>query len=149
MPPDETISLAKDSGKKKPRRWRRWLAIAALVDIIILIFITPYLLSTSAGTSALLSVINDPSRDKVEIADLSLSWLGPCHVSGVKVWDQKDREILQLEKVDLELGVWGALLSWENFKSIQIKAPEATVYMDRSEEPSNKKESKEKDSENL
>jgi hypothetical protein len=147
MPPDEINSLANESGQKKPRRWGRRVLVVGLALIILLIFMAPYLLSTGAGTSVLLSVINDPSRDKVEIADLSLSWFGPCHVSGVKVWDQKDREVFQLEKVDLELGVWGALLSWENFKDIQIKAPEATVYMDRSEEPSDKKDSKEKPSE--
>jgi len=116
---------------RKPRRRRRRLKAVLIVVILLLLLIvglSPTLLSTKAGTSLIVSMINKGIRGKAEIGDLSLSWSGPIRVKGFRLLDASGGEVLKINRLAVEIGVWRAIRARERFRQVTIESPRVVLY---------------------
>ncbi|HWE04724.1 MAG TPA: hypothetical protein VG326_20120 [Tepidisphaeraceae bacterium] len=97
-----------------PKRKSRWVrrivvGILALVAVLLIVVgLAPTLLSTGAGRSLAVGLINDNLNGHVVIADWSLGWTSGIRVDGMKVFDDANRQILQLPHFSTKLSLVGA-----------------------------------------
>ncbi len=116
--------------RKKRRRWL-WVLLGVLAALIVLVWVAPYLVSTPTGTRLLLSAVKARLKGEVEIDDLSISWLGPTYVEGLRVRDPAGEEVLKIKKVNWAGGIWRAVFSGEDFGRIDVDSPDVTLRVDK------------------
>ena len=116
------------TGVKKKHRLRK-LIIIVLLLFALLIFVSPYLLSTDSGSGWVAGVISNYSQQEIKIQDMSLSWLGPIHLTGLKVCDDQQREILQVEKIRWSKGLLRAISRPLVFTELDIDRPAGVIYV--------------------
>jgi len=119
---------AEPGSKSNRRRWIRRL-VAALVVLAALVFSLPYLVSTGPGTSLALFVANGRIDGRIEADDLSVTWLGPCRIKGLRVTDPAGREVVNVEAVECTPGVLHAVRSWERLKRVSVDTPRVVLYV--------------------
>ena len=122
-----TASSAAEPQRKR-RRWVLWIVVA-LVVLGALVFLLPYLVSTGPGTRLALSIANGRIDGRIEADDLSLTWLGPTRVKGLRVTDPAGREVVNVEEIEYALGVIQAARSWERLKQVSLEAPRLVLYV--------------------
>ena len=118
---------------KKRRRLWRWIVLLLLL-LLILTWSVPHLISTRIGSKMLLSVVNDRTDGQIQIADLSLSWLGPCQASGVTTQDGQGRQTFQSPKIILANGLWQSVVRRGDFAKLTVETPKAVVYLSPEDE---------------
>ncbi len=119
-----------ETKKRKKRRWLRWLIII-LVILFVLLIAAPSLMSTGLGRNLVVSIANDSLRGRVEIESLSLGWFGPISVTGVKLFDQQGRAVLDVPSLSCEMGLWGVIFSPGRFESLTIDKPRVDIYLEQ------------------
>jgi len=108
------------------RRWRSRLIVAAAL-VILLVLLIPYVGSTGPVRRYVVSKVNGQLAGRFQAEGLSLSWLGPCEVRGVKLSDKDGREVLTAEKVTLAPGLWHMLTSWQDLESVDVTSAHVLV----------------------
>ncbi len=95
---DETDQPVKP---RKRRRLRRWLIVGAVVLmlLLVLVLIAPMLLSTSPARSFVMKKVNESLNGRVAVDDWSLGWSSGLNLENVKVFDDQDRLILELDEL--------------------------------------------------
>ncbi|QOV88714.1 AsmA family protein [Humisphaera borealis] len=109
---DNPKSPAPDSAEATPApRRRRWLKVLAgvVIALLLLVLLTPTLLSTSVARSFVVGKINDNLNGRVEIADWKISWTGGVTVTGVRIFDDKNSQIAQVESLSTQLSLVKAI----------------------------------------
>jgi hypothetical protein len=109
-PPEGNVPAATPPPRK--RRWlRRTLYVLGglLVLIIILVLLIPTIASMAWVRSIVVGKINDNLNGKVQIADWSIGWTGGIKVDGIKVFDDQNRQILEIPRVSTQLSLVNAL----------------------------------------
>ena len=98
----------------KPARGKRGLILkiigGLIVLFILLILVAPTLISSGPVVSIVLARVNAQLNGKVEIASVSLGWFTGVKVEGVRVFDQSNAQIAQLDHVMVPLPLWKAVL---------------------------------------
>jgi len=130
---DKTAAHASAPGGKRPARKKRRHLRRLLIVLVVLVLIVgfaPLLLSTGAGTRAIMGLVNSRIKGAVHVDDLSVSWLGPCRVENVRVMDCDGREVLRVTDVQYDRGVLGALLDAMDFGQVSVVSPRVALYLD-------------------
>lgn len=129
--PSQTPSADKKATDSKPPRKRRWIwrtLLGVLVFLVLLIALAPTLVSTGAGRSLVLSIVNSKLKGTVAMADLSVSWFSPCRVEGLSVTDLQGRKVLQVAKVDIDRGLFGLATNSKQLGNVNVGTPQADLY---------------------
>ncbi len=84
--------------KKKRRLWLKVL-LGLVVLLILLVALIPMIASTGAVRSLVVGKMNGIITGRVEIQDWSLAWFGGQSINGVKVFDEKNRLVLEVSKL--------------------------------------------------
>ncbi|MDB5302171.1 MAG: hypothetical protein JWO87_3834, partial [Phycisphaerales bacterium] len=95
----------------RKRRWVRRVAIIAgvlLLLIALLIALIPTIASTGAARSYVVKTVNERLNGKVEIADWSIGWTSGIKADGIRVFDEQNRQILEIPHVSTQLSLLGA-----------------------------------------
>ena len=133
--PDKTALEDTFVSRSQPRRRRRWKILTGILLCVLLVLaMAPYLLSTAPGTRLANHLIGSFADVKMEIEDLSLTWLGPCRAENVRVRNETDREIFLLEKGTCARGIWHLLTHWENFQQLDLEKPRLIIHIDELED---------------
>ena len=123
------VKARRRAPRRKKRRWRR-IAIAVLVLLILSAWSLPYVLSTGMVTRFLTTQISNRIKGNVAIGDLSLSWLGECRVTGLRLTDGADREVLNAATIVYGRGLWHALPDLERFEQFSLVDPQVALILD-------------------
>lgn len=122
------MTVQYDTTTRKPQRWKRWVAIAFAVVLLLLVtalWQLPWLLGTSAGRSFIASRLSG-GNSHFAIDSLKLTWSGDQSVGGLRIRDAQDREI-----ADVSAAFKGSLWAWatgsRDFGSIVLSG-NVTVY---------------------
>ena len=62
--------------------------------------------------------------------NLSLSWLGPCEIKGLRLDDPEGREVIQVNDIALAAGIWRLATSAFRFEKLSIDSPRVALYLD-------------------
>ncbi|WP_428937897.1 hypothetical protein [Fontivita pretiosa] len=73
-----------------------------------LVVLAPTIASTAAVRSVIVGQINNNLNGTVQIADWSLGWFSPIDVSGVRVYDEQNRLILDVPRIRLGVSLLNA-----------------------------------------
>ena len=76
---------------------KRFLVLL-IIALAIYIGFLPTILSSEWGKSKLVSLINDKIPGKIEIAALSIQWLGPQTIEGLQLFDPEGISIFKVER---------------------------------------------------
>jgi len=120
-------------GHESPRRrYRRWLFVAAAVVVVLVavVFLAPYALSSSWGTSAALSIANAQLKGRITVDDIAVSWTGPSTVTGITVFDPGGRAVAEVARVEWEGGAWRAVSSPMHFGRVAAERPVVRLYVE-------------------
>ncbi len=115
---------------RKRRRWRKRILITTSVLILLVVF-APWLLSTRAGTSLILSLVNRSIQGRADVDDLSLSWFGPIEMRGVRLLDPSNKEVLKVNRIVVEIGAWRAITQKERFQQVIVESPTLLLHEQR------------------
>ena len=115
--------------KRRKRRRRLRIALIVVAAVLLLVGLTPYVLSTGAATRWIVGMVNDRLVGTVAIDDLSLGWLGPCRVKGLRVTDTDGREVLRVEQITWDKGLLSAVRLPERFGRVTVAGPRAVLYL--------------------
>jgi hypothetical protein len=98
--------------------------------LVLLAWSAPYLLSTGPGTALVVGIVNSRIKGSIAIEDLSLRWLGPIRVGGLKLLDEDRRVVLQVREISYGGGVWRAMTDAQRFTELNIDRPRVALYLD-------------------
>lgn len=114
--------------RRRKRRLILKLAVIVVAFLLLLALLSPWLLSTNAGTSFILSLVNKGLRGRIQVDDLSLSWSGPIQVKGFRLLDARRRNVLTVQRAEIQFGIWRALRSPEHFTEVTVESPQLVLY---------------------
>lgn len=78
---------------------------ALLLLLVILVALAPTIASSGPVRSMVVGKINQQLNGTIEIADWSLGWSGPIEASGIKVYDEQKRLILDVPRAKITLSL--------------------------------------------
>lgn len=110
--PDPSDPKAKPAPPARKRSWLRrvlYVIVALIVLLIIVVLLIPTIASTAWVRSIVVNKVNANLNGHVEIASWSLGWFSPLEVSGVKVFDDQNRQVLQIPHVVSHLSFISAI----------------------------------------
>ncbi|MCB1135596.1 MAG: hypothetical protein KDK78_04940, partial [Chlamydiia bacterium] len=117
--------------RRMSRRVRRlfyllvFLAIAAVIA-------GPNLLSTDQARNLIIDRINERIPGSISIESMYLSWLGTQSMGGVELRGPDKRLIARIGELRVETGLVQLLSEKDNFGTIRMVAPQATLIFDES-----------------
>ncbi|HWE92370.1 MAG TPA: hypothetical protein VG269_00215 [Tepidisphaeraceae bacterium] len=97
--------------RPKKHHWLRRVLIGVGVLVLILLILlalVPTIASTGAARSYVLGKVNQNLNGHVEIADWSIGWTSGIKADGIKVFDDQNRQILEIPHVSTQLSLLGA-----------------------------------------
>src|SRR6185437_7844386 len=100
--PDASAPKAKPAPPPRKRSWLRrvlYVIVALIVLLVIVVLLIPTIASTAWVRSIVVNKVNANLNGHVEIASWSLGWFSPLEVSGVKVFDDQNRQVLQIPHI--------------------------------------------------
>ena len=122
---------AKPPAAKKKRR-RRWpyVLLAVVLLIGLLVVFAPTLAGTGPGRSIIVSQVNQRINGRVDIGELSLGWMSPVRVGGLKVFDSAGSQILEVPRLTTELSLLDAIRGKLYFGKVTVEGLNALVRRD-------------------
>ncbi len=79
--------------------------VGSLAIIVLVLLFLPTFISTSAGKKALIAIISKKSGCRLEIADLSLSWLSGQQAKGVQLEHSSDALLFSCQEIATDAGL--------------------------------------------
>ncbi len=131
--PAATESASASSASPPPRRRRRWkrrLVIGLVLLLVILAAVVgfaPRIASVPAVHNYALAVAGSKLQGELQVEGLSLSWGGPIEVRGLQVLDAARQQVIHVERVAAEIGVWRLITSPLAFGEITIESPRVRI----------------------
>lgn len=110
--PNPADPKAKPAPPPRKRSWVRrvlYVIVALIALLIIVVLLIPTIASTAWVRSIVVNKVNANLNGHVEIASWSLGWFSPLEVSGVKVFDDQNRQVLQIPHVVSHLSFISAI----------------------------------------
>ncbi|MDB5330659.1 MAG: hypothetical protein JWP03_1810 [Phycisphaerales bacterium] len=98
--------------KLRKHHWLRRVLIGVGVLVLILLILlalVPTIASTGAARSYVLGKVNQNLNGRVEVADWSVGWTSGIKADGIKVFDDQNRQILEIPHVSTQLSLLGAV----------------------------------------
>ncbi len=132
---DEKAARPAGAPKKKRRRRRRFV-ISAVLLLVVVIWSAPYLLSTGPGCDFIVSIVDNRFKGAISIGEISLSWLGPCRVTDLRIADLNGRKVLGVDEFKLDAGILGFVKEAENFGHASVASPDVTLFLNAEGVPS-------------
>ncbi|HEX8915089.1 MAG TPA: hypothetical protein VF796_22245 [Humisphaera sp.] len=116
-PADPSATTARPGGPADPpapRRplWKRKLVtvpLGVVAGLLVLLLFTPTIVSTTPVRNFVLSKVNANLNGRVTIEDWSVSWSNGLAVRGVQVYDDQNRQVLQLDSATTQLSLLKAI----------------------------------------
>jgi len=125
---DKSAVVPPAAKRRRKRRLVLKLIVIFVAFLLLLALLSPWLLSTNAGTSFILSIVNKGLRGRIQVDDLSLSWSGPIQVKGFRLLDARRRNVLTVQRAEIQFGIWRALRSPEHFTEVTVESPQLVLY---------------------
>ncbi|MCB9850869.1 MAG: hypothetical protein H6817_09220 [Phycisphaerales bacterium] len=133
-PQEERAPATPTNAGDPPRRKRRGrrlviILLAMFVGALGLVALLPTIASMSWARRQVLGIANDRIRGSLAVDAWSLGWFSPCSLTGVKVVDPSDREVLHVESVRYGGGLLEAITGWDHLSDLVIVEPVSTLYV--------------------
>lgn len=128
MSSDKNNADQNSTAPRRRRRFRRTVIILLLV-LAGIVWSGPYLASTDMARDMIVPAINSRIHGTVGIDDISLSWMGPCRITGLRVVDTSDREVLNVKQIIWDHGAWRGITDAKYFENIEVIEPEAKLFI--------------------
>ena len=113
---------------RRRHRFRRTVIILLLL-LVGVAWSGPYLASTDMAREMIVSSINSRIYGTVLIDYISLSWLGPCRIKGLRVMDTSGLEVLHVEQIVWDHGAWRGIIAPENFGNVDVIEPDPKLII--------------------
>jgi hypothetical protein len=128
--PDSAARPPGDSPKPR-RRFRRllWVMAAMLIGAIGFVVLLPTIVSMDWARRQVLSAANPRVRGSLAVDSWKLGWFSPCTLTGVRVDDPAEREVLRIASVRYGGGLWQAIRQWDRLRDLLIVEPVTTLYV--------------------
>jgi hypothetical protein len=128
--PDSAARPPGDSPKPR-RRFRRllWVMAAMLIGAIGFVVLLPTIVSMDWARRQVLSAANPRVRGSLAVESWKLGWFSPCTLTGVRVDDPAEREVLRIASVRYGGGLWQAIRQWDRLRDLLIVEPVTTLYV--------------------
>lgn len=100
-----------ESSPKQKRRWLRRVVIALLLIVIVvfgLIATAPMIASTGPVRAFIVGKVNQQLNGSVKIDDTSFGWFSGQRVGGIKIFDEKQSLIAEIDRFETGLTIAGA-----------------------------------------
>jgi hypothetical protein len=97
--PASESDVPQPAPERRPRRRRRiwpWVVGGVLLLIILLLILAPIIASTGPGRSFVVNRINSSIDGRVVVNNWSVGWLSGTSVTGLRIYDEQNRLILEL-----------------------------------------------------
>ncbi|HEX5244538.1 MAG TPA: hypothetical protein VFW23_14845 [Tepidisphaeraceae bacterium] len=110
--PTSSDPKAKPAPPPRKRSWVRrvlYVIVALIVILVVVVLLIPTIASTAWVRSIVVNKVNANLNGHIEIASWSLGWFSPLEVSGVKVFDDQNRQVLQIPHVVSHLSFISAI----------------------------------------
>lgn len=101
--PEAPAPTGNQAAKRKRRRRWPWIVGGILVLILLFVLLAPTLLSMGGARSLVVGQINHRLNGRIDVKDWSLGWISPMRVDGLVIYDDSDRQILQLPHLGTQL----------------------------------------------
>lgn len=121
-----------DQPSAVPRRRRHKLrraVIILLLGLAAIVWSGPYLASTDIARNMIVPAINSRIYGTVWIDDISLSWLGPCRITGLRVVDTSGRDVLRVKQILWDHGAWRGLTDVKDFGKVDVIEPSSKLFI--------------------
>ncbi|MCG8409562.1 MAG: hypothetical protein MI923_30520 [Phycisphaerales bacterium] len=130
-----TDTNTKTPAKQEPRKKRRWLRrfffagflLCALIGA--LVGFAPTIASTELARNQILSIVNGRLQGDIALTTMSLSWFGKCEAKGFKVSDPSGRDVLHVDAMNFDGGVWDAIGALSAFDQVNVDSPEVVLHV--------------------
>lgn len=124
------LSSDPDAEPAGPSRLLPKVLLGLLLFLLLLLAATPTLLSTGPGRGFLLGMVNDRVPGRVEMSELSLSWLGSQRAEDVQILDPEGGEVITLASFDTELSLLAALRGRLGLGETRLRGLRVTMTVD-------------------
>lgn len=93
-----------DKPAPKRKRWKKWIIGfgVVIVLLVLLVALLPTIIGLSPVRSFVASQASGYLDGRVEIGELSVGWFSPVRVGGVRIYDNQNRLVLDISKVETE-----------------------------------------------
>ncbi|HTL29568.1 MAG TPA: hypothetical protein VL282_10105, partial [Tepidisphaeraceae bacterium] len=97
---------------KQKKSWLKRILIGVAVIVVllvVLVLLAPMIASTGPVRNIVVGKVNDNLNGKVQINDWHLGWTGGLVVEGIRVFDDQNKQILELRKASTQLSLLDAI----------------------------------------
>ncbi|MCK4625793.1 MAG: hypothetical protein KAV00_10815 [Phycisphaerae bacterium] len=126
---NEEQDTRRDNPKPRRRHRLRRAVIVILLLLVVIVAAGPYIASTGPVEALIVSAANSHFYGTFQIDDISLNWMGPCVVKGLRVTDTSDREVLHVEQIIWEHGAWRGVTDYEKIGHVKVIKPDPTLIV--------------------
>ncbi len=103
---------------------------ALLLLLVLLVLLAPMIASSGPVRSFVLGKVNDNLNGRVQVDSWSLGWTGGLKLSGVRVFDEQNAQILQLKSLTTELSLLDAIRGRYHVGKVVVDGLDALVKTD-------------------
>ena len=118
---DNLLTKSNPPEQKQPFFWKKWLSIAAIVLVILILF-APTIISKTPLLSYLINT-NAPINGKIEIGTASLGWFSNTRLSELVVKDADEQTVVSIGNVSLDKSLTGLIFGGIDGTTIRITDP--------------------------
>lgn len=106
------------------------------VLLTVLVVLLPTIASTGAARDFVLAQAGGSVNGKLSVQGWSLSWFGPITVDALNLTDAAEREVISIQSLSLEKGLWQVLTGGFALGEIRITQPNVLVHYEEDGSPS-------------
>lgn len=115
--------------QKKSSFWKIFTTILFIILATSAIFIglLPSIVSSTWGKSFLTKKINESIPGRISIERISLSWLGNQKITGLKLYDPEDEQVLNFDFATVENSLIKILFNLKDLNIVRLNAFNANL----------------------
>src|SRR5205085_10500792 len=124
-PPPETSpgTLPTPPAKKKKRRLWLKIPLVIIALLILLVIFLPQIAGMAFVRNIVVGRVSDNLNGKLAIADWHLGWTGGVVVQGVKIYDDRGTEILNIPRMSTQLSLINAIKGNYDLGDTKVEGP--------------------------